>query len=127
MRKQASEVALILVLGALACSTNREALAGPEPRTFSDYLAAKHPSDIKVTDKSGRTHWVHHPAVDGDTLRGERNHELPQPRLAIAIADVDRVEEPHFSPVKTVGYFGAFTAAVALVIVVIASGVHASY
>ena len=127
MRKQAPEVALILMLGALACSTNREVLAGPEPRTFSEYLAANRPSDIKVTDKSGRTHWVHHPVVDGDTLRGERNHELPQPRLAIAIADVDRVEEPHFSPVKTVGYFGAFTAAVALVIVVVASGFHASY
>lgn len=119
--------ALILTLGAAACSTNREVLAGPEPRTFSEYLAAQHPSDIKVTDKSGGTHWFHNPVVDGDTLRGVRNHELPEPRLAIAIADVDRVEEPHFSPMKTVGYFGAFTAALALVIVIIFSGAHASY
>ena len=127
MRKQALAAALMLMFGALACSTNRQVLAGPEPRTLSEYLAAAHPSDIKVTDRSGRTHWVHHPVVDGDTLRGERNHELPQPRLAIAIADVDRVEEPHFSPLKTVGYFGAFTVAVALIVVVIASGVHSSY
>ncbi len=126
-RPSSAIAALILMLGAFACSTNREVLAGPEPRTFSEYLAAKHPSDIKVTDKNGRTHWFHHPVVEGDTLRGERNHELPQPRLAIAIADVDRVEEPHFSPMKTVGYFGAFNATIALVIVVIASGTHYSY
>lgn len=129
MRKasQGLAAAIAIALAGVGCSTNREVLAGPEPRTFSEYLAANRPSDIKVTEKSGRTHWVHHPVVDGDTLRGERNHELPQPRLAIAIADVDRVEEPHFSPMKTVGYFGAFTATIALVIVVIASGTHYSY
>ena len=119
-------VAAILLWGA-ACGTNREVLAGPAPTTFSDYLASHHPSDIQVTDKRGGVHWFHHPVVDGDTLRGVRNNALPQPRLAIAIADIDRVDEPHFSALKTIGYFGAFFAAVGLVLVIVVGSSHAVY
>lgn len=116
-----------LLLGGAACSTNHEVLAGPEPATFSDYLTSHHPSDIQVTDKRGGTHWFHHPVVDGDTLRGVRNNTLPQPRLAIAIADIDRVDEPHFSALKTVGYYGAFFAVVGLVLVIAVGNYHAVY
>jgi len=124
-----SRLALVtaLLLGGAACSSNRQVLAGPEPKVFSDYLQSAHPSDIQVTDRRGGTHWFHHPVVDGDTLRGVRNNELPQPRLAIAIAEIDHVDEPHFSVIKTVGYYGGFLAAVGLVIVVVAGQTRAVY
>ena len=116
-----------LTLGVGACSANRDVLAAPQPQSLSGYLAANHPSDIRITDRRGHTHWFHHPVVDGDTLRGVRNHDLPQPRLALAIADVGRVEEPHFSALKTVGFFAAFTAVIAAAVALTVGSIHATY
>lgn len=109
---------LALALGAGACASNREALSAPQPQTLGSYLTSKHPADILVTDRRGGSHWLHNPVVDGDTLRGVRNNELPQPRLAIAIEDVARVEEPHFSAGKTLLLVGSFVAALGAYILV---------
>ena len=109
---------LAFALGAGACASNREALSAPQPETLASYLTSKHPADILVTDRRGGSHWFHHPVVDGDTLRGVRNNELPQPRLAMAIEDVARVEEPHFSAGKTLLLIGSFVAGVGAFIVI---------
>jgi hypothetical protein len=102
-------------------------VSGPQPQSLGAYLASKHPADILVTDRRGGTHWYHNPAVDGDTLRGVRSRELPQPRLAMAISDIDRVEEPHFSTGKTLGLIGAVLGAAAVGILILASNVSVSY
>jgi len=120
-------VLLLLVLG--GCSANRQVLTKPEPQGLSDYLATHRPSDILVTDSRGGTHWFHDPVVDGDTLRGVRNRELPQPRLALPISDVAGVEEPHVSTGKTLGFLGAMlvVSVTALVIALHGVGTHTLY
>lgn len=113
----------------VGCSTNRAVLSGPEPQTLSQYLATSHPQDILVTDKHGGSHWMHNPVVDGDTLRGVRSRDLPQPKLAIAIADVSEVEEPHFSGGKTLGLVGAIVGVTGVLLLILAStiGTHVTY
>src|SRR5215472_450828 len=124
-RRNSVPVGLVLLLA--ACSTNREVLSTPQPQDFAAYVASHHPEDILVRDTRGGDHWVHHPVVDGDTLRGVRSRDLPQPQIAIAISDVSRVQEPHFSGGKTLGAVRILVATVGVALVILASSVGTSY
>jgi hypothetical protein len=119
-------LAALLLWGA-ACNSNREVLTTPEPQTLGTYLASRHPADILVTEKSGGTRWIHNPVVEGDSLRGVRGHDLPRLPVSIAVADVARVEEPHFSTGKTLGLIGALLAVTAAALLALSSTVSYSY
>ena len=122
MRKAVIALPAVLV----ACSINRPIPAAPDPAALGDYLAAHRPPDLLVTDTAGRSRWIHKPRLDGDTLRGVRNRELPRWQVAIPLTTVRSVAAPHFSTGRTVGLVGAVLGALT-VAVLIMSGVQPDY
>ncbi|HKV70206.1 MAG TPA: hypothetical protein VJN62_03120, partial [Gemmatimonadales bacterium] len=116
-----------LVVLSAACTANQDVLTAPEPQTLGAYLASRHPADILVTDKSGGTRWIHNPAVQGDSLRGVRGHDLPRLPVSIAVAEVAGVQEAHFSTGRTLGLVGAILGVLAVAALVLGSSGGYSY
>jgi hypothetical protein len=109
------------------CLSTRQVLTTPQPQDLASYLASRRPEDILVRDSKGGDHWIHHPLVDGDTVRGVRGRDLPQPRIAIAVGDVSQVEEPHFSAGRTLGLVGVMLGTAAVVLAILASRIGLNY
>jgi hypothetical protein len=119
---------LTLPLVLAACSVNRPVALAPGPAGVTEYLAAHRPSDLLVTDSAGRSRWVHNPTLDGDTLRGLRNRELPRERLAIPVMQVRSLAAPQFSTGRTLGLVGGVLGTLVMAIVVLAgNGAHPVY
>lgn len=110
-----------LLAGALAaCTVNRTVSVRPDPDSLAEYLQARHPADLLVTDSLGGAQWVHRARVDGDTLRGLRNRELPSQNLAIPVTRISAIAIPRLSAARTIGLVGAVLAAATVAIAMLA-------
>jgi hypothetical protein len=103
-----------------ACTVNRPVAVELGPVSLDAYFRARHPADVLVTDSLGRTQWMHHPRIDGDTLHGLRSRELPRKTLAIAVAQVKAIAVPRVSVGRTLGLIGGTVTAVAISIAALA-------
>ena len=122
MRTSNLSHAVILFAASLlcACAVNRPVALTPDASGLAAFLDARHPADILVTDATGHSQMVHNPQLDGDTLRGLRNRDLPRERVSIPLGSVQGVAVPEFSAGRTLGLTGGIlaVAAVGLLIVV---------
>jgi hypothetical protein len=116
-----------VVLTLSACAVNRPVALSPGPAAISDFFAAHRPTDVLVTDSSGHSQMVHDPQIDGDSLRGLRNRELPRLRLSIAVNKISGMAVPEFSAGRTVGLVGAIVAVAAVGVVILANGAKPVY
>lgn len=80
-----------------ACQTWRVAELAPRP-----LVETKAPSRIRVTTPDGLRIEVAEPHVVGDSILG-RHDGHNGPAVAVALADVTRVETPHVNVAGTVG------------------------
>jgi hypothetical protein len=118
---------LVVALTLFGCAVNRPVILSPDPGTISEFFAEHHPKDVLVIDSSGHSQTVHDPQLDGDSLRGLRNRELPRLRLSIPVNTISRIAVPQFSAGRTLGLVGAIVAAAVVGILIIASGTKAVY
>jgi hypothetical protein len=93
----------------------------PGPAGVAQYLASQHPLDLFVTDAAGHTQWLHEPYLDGDTLRGLRNRELPPERVAVPVTRIQSLAVPEISSGRTLGLVGGLFGAAILTILIIGS------
>jgi hypothetical protein len=126
-RKTLFSVALLAAALLFAsCTYNRPVTLAP-PESIASYLAAHHPSDVLVTDTSGRARWVHDPRLDGDTICGSHYHDFTRPRVAIPVDVIRSLATPHFSLGRTLGLLGAVLGTAAAALLIITSNTHISY
>jgi len=122
-------IQLVGVAGVIlsACAVNRPVALSPDSGALAGFLAAHHPTDVLVTDSSGHSQMVHDPRIDGDSLRGLRNRELPRLRLAIPVNTISAIAVPEFSAGRTVGLAGAIVAAAGVGLVILLGGAHPDF
>ncbi len=117
----------VVVLSLSACTVNRPVALTPDPGAMADFFATHHPTDVLVTDSSGHSRMVHDPRIDGDSLRGLRNRELPRERLSIPLAGINGIAVPEFSAGRTLGLAGALVALAAVGVLILAGGAKPVY
>ncbi|HEY3279006.1 MAG TPA: hypothetical protein VGJ83_00715 [Gemmatimonadales bacterium] len=108
--------AAALALIAAACSVTKPVDLAPGVAGIREYLAAHAPPVLLVSDSVGHARWVHHPRLEGDTLRGLRSQDMPLERIAIPLNQVRGIAAPRFSAGRTLGLFGGLAAALGVVI-----------
>ena len=103
-----------------ACSVTRPVPAGMDAPSLSAYLAEHTPTDLRVTEQSGRRYWVHAPQVRGDSLVGRRGYDVTASRTGVPLQQVVELRTGHFSPSRTGAVvFGALLAAGATLAVLV--------
>jgi len=117
----------MVVLTVSACAANKPVALSPGPAAVSNFFATHHPTDVLVTDSTGHSQMVHDPQIDGDSLRGLRNRELPRLRLAIPVNNINGIAVPQLSAGRTLGLVGAIVGAAAVGVVILASGAKPDY
>src|SRR5258707_14536196 len=110
-----------VVLTISGCAVNRPVILSPDPGTISEFFAEHNPKYILVIDSSGHSQIVHDPRLDGDSLRGLRNRELPRLRLSIPVNTISRIAVPQFSAGRTLGLAGAIVATAVVGVLILAS------
>lgn len=63
-------VPLLHVAATTACTVNRRVEVAPELTAINQFLEARRPADIQVTDMAGKTAWLHSPRIEGDSPVG---------------------------------------------------------
>jgi hypothetical protein len=113
-----------LTLGALSillgCTANRPILVAPEPVALGSYLAEERPPDLLVTDSGGHAFWLHAPELRGDTLTGRLSLDARPKRIAIPLAQVRDLRQPHFSAGRTFGLIGGVIGAAGITLLIVA-------
>jgi hypothetical protein len=115
-----------LGLIAAACSVTTPVDLTPGVAGIREYLAAHAPPVLLVSDSAGHTRWVHHPRLEGDTLRGLRGQDMLFERIAIPLSQVSGIAAPRFSAGRTLGLFGGLAAVVGVVILTAPDPVYSS-
>jgi len=107
-------------LPVMGCSVTRPVPAAPDPLSLRNYLAEHPTANLRVTERSGRTYWVHAPEIRGDSLVGRRGYDVPVRPLSVGLADVVELRTGHFSAGRTAGAVGGVLAmaGVALLLVI---------
>jgi hypothetical protein len=115
---------LALPIVVAACSVNRPIALAPGAAGVAEYLSAHHPPDVLVTDSAGHSQWIHRVKLDGDTIRGLRNRQLPPEQVAIPVTQLRSLAIPALSGGRTVGLVCGLLGALAITIAVLATGNH---
>ena len=89
-------VLLIATLGCISCTSWRVETLAP-----ASVVVTKKPSQIRVTRADSSQVVLDHPVVRGDSLSGNVGRGVAgNGNISMPLTTVQRLETPHFSPVK---------------------------
>ena len=112
---------ICVVVSALsaACYINRPLSVAPQRGPVAEYLASHPHAVLYVIDSAGNGRWLHHPSLDGDTLRGRPTQDFTERRLlAIPLSQVASLAVPQFSAGRTAGLMGGLVAATGVAVII---------
>src|SRR5689334_12223563 len=105
-------LAIIMMSGQLSACTGWRV----EDLSPADVIAERHPGELRVQRRDGRSEVLYSPAVNGDSLVGRRSWSSKQPDRALALADVTGVATHRISAGRTAALVVGVGAVVGVVV-----------